>query len=156
MKNFLLDNWMPLIASALTAFCILHVQKPTAHVKHPHPMIAPLTVAEVPTPAAESAAPNGYTYTFSGLAMANGQPMANTALEIRITTEVSADVHHTMTDVGGHFSLPVSFAGEPNQTLSWEIRGVTADLKQVTLEGHQILTDNHIVQMAVPTELAEI
>ena len=97
-----------------------------------------------------------YSYTFRGLATAEGQPATNARVEIRVTSDYAADMFQVSTGSDGRYTLTVPVTGKPNQTLSWEIRGLTSDLKAAGQAGHQILTDEHAVELDIPLALAEI
>jgi len=163
MERILEKNWLIATLTILGLIYPMQFHEATARVKPAQPAVTPTkTVSKklAATRPAESTSQNPigpvYTYLFSGQAVSDGQPLANTRLEIRVTSEYGADIHYTTTDKDGNYTLPVSVMGHPNQTLSWEIRGVTPDLKQVNQEGRQILTDKHVVQLAIPLPFAEI
>jgi hypothetical protein len=96
-----------------------------------------------------------YTYTFTGKATFEGLPLANARVEIRVTSDSAADIHEVITDPNGRYTLSVPVTGNESETLSWEIRGLTSDLKQAHLEGHQILTHEHTVKMVAPLHFSE-
>jgi hypothetical protein len=61
------------------------------------------------------------------------------------------------TRADGRYSVTVPVKGKPNETLSWEIRAFTPDLREADLEGHQILRDDDpAIQLNKSLNFAEI
>jgi hypothetical protein len=167
MEKTLVNNWMTVALSILAVMYPMQFNKEVLALSNPVHAVLPFdsnTPVKAMTPMARrSVRPNAlrassrlYTYTFTGKATYEGQPLANASVEIRVTSEYAAEFHMVTTGRDGRYSLSVPVTGKPNEPLSWEIRGLTADLKQANTEGHQILTHEHEVEMITPLVFSEI
>src|SRR5438094_4237451 len=158
MERILGNNWMAVALSILGVMYPMQFNEEALTLSNPVHAVAPRNGNTVAKPVAHRSVKANtlvansrlYTYTFTGQASSEGQPSANARVEIRVTSDSAADIHEVMTGPDGRYSLSVPVTGSLSETLSWEIRGVTADLKQASLEGHQILTDEHTVEMIAP------
>jgi hypothetical protein len=167
MEKTLVNNSLAIVLSVMGLIYPMEFNSDVLALSNPVNPVAPLhwdTPAKPMTRVAQRSAHFNalradsrlYSYTFTGTATYEGQPLANASVQIRLTSEYAADFHTVTTGPDGRYSLSVPVTGKPNDPLSWEIRGLTFDLKQANLEGHQILTQEHAVKMDNPLVFAEI
>ena len=164
MERIPVNNWLTVALFMLCALYPMQLSRDVLAIASPLNAVAaynqPLAIEPVSPRVVKSnglnAPSRSYTYTFTGLATFKGQPMTNVRVEIRVTSEYAADIHEVTTGPDGRYTLSVPITGKASETLSWEIRGVTSNLKQTNWEGHQILTDEHAVQMVTPLVFSEI
>jgi hypothetical protein len=163
MKTIILRNWLSVVLSFVSTFSPVHTIKEAIPQSHPVAVVAKasqnLPVKHLASRSLDTAflmaSAKQYNYVFAGQATCEGQPCSNARVQIEVTSEYGSNVREATTDANGRYSVSMPVKGEPNQTLSWEIHGLTSDFKKADLEGHQILSDDSSIQMSAPLMFVE-
>jgi hypothetical protein len=157
MKNILLRTWLGTILSVMGFFSpVAKAVLPEPALLHPSTLstraisVKPVirhTLNQDITGMNLHGNEKAYTYVFAGKAVQNGQPSANTRVTVHLITSDTTLVREAITDAEGTYNLTLPVTGEPSETVHWEISALTPEMKQASLEGHQILMDDSTIQL---------
>jgi len=110
-------------------------------------------VIDTPSP---KMSPRSYTYVFTGRATCDGRPCSNTRIDLLVSSPKDTIIQHAQTNDTGEYRVTVPIVTTPETLVSWEIYGLSDQQLKGSAEGHQILTDEVIVPVEVPLQLAKI